>query len=295
MKKYLKILGVLSMSFIVLYGCGNNTESSSKEKSNDKQHTSSDKKNNSKNDKEDIKKIGFSDYINNGEHVFYKIDTGSMIASDLIAEGNEREGITIDTLGETTVDNTSVLKYIMATKDGETRDFNIDFNENDTYKFKNFTKYKGEELTNKLSNAEKNQDEDSDSSKVSNFVNPKKLLFVENKKANSIYYYFNNDVDMNEEKNKMKENSFSSNGYNTTIKPFKYNGKYYSGLAEANYNKIDEELTVNHILITEIDNKKQQIVLDGKDKFSDDEIIKYDDTEEAKEEQEKEKDDIDNL
>jgi len=48
-------------------------------------------------------------------------------------------------------------------------------------------------------------------------------------------------------------------------------------------------------LITEIDNKNQQIVLDDQNKFNDDEIIKYEDTEEAKKQKEKEKDDLDNL
>lgn len=291
MKKYLKVIGVLSMSFIVLSGCGNDTNGSNNEKSNKQQHKGSDKKS----DKQDIKKIAFSKYINDGEHVFYKMDTASMIASDLIAEGNEHKGITINTLGETTVENTSVLKNIIATKNGQTRDFNIDLNENDTYNFKNFTKYKGEELTNKLINAEKSQIEDSSDSKFSSFVNPKKLLFTENKEVNTTYFYFNNDTDLNEEKNELKKNRIPSNGFNTSIKPFKYNGKYYSGLAKANYNKNDGELTVNHILITEIDNKNQQIVLDDQNKFNDDEIIKYEDTEEAKKQKEKEKDDLDNL
>lgn len=291
MNKYFKVLGVLSMSFIVLSGCGNDTNGSNNEKSNEQEHKGS----NIENDKKNIKKVAFSKYINEGEHVFYKMDTASMIASDLIAEGNEHEGITIETLGETTVENTSVLKYIIATKNGQTRNFNIDLNENDTYNFKNFTKYKGAELTNKLINAEESQLEDSSDSNASSFVNPKKLLFTENKEANTTYFYFNNDSDLNEEKKELKENRIPSNGYNTSIKPFKYNGKYYSGLAEANYNKNDGELTVNHILITEIDNKNQQIVLDDQNTFNDDEIIKYENTDEAKEQKEKEKDDLDNL
>ncbi len=291
MNKYFKVLGVLSISFIVLSGCGNDTNGSNNEKSNEQEHKGSNKEN----DKKNIKKVAFSKYINEGEHVFYKMDTASMIASDLIAEGNEHEGITIETLGETTVENTSVLKYIIATKNGQTRNFNIDLNENDTYNFKNFTKYKGAELTNKLINAEESQLEDSSDSNASSFVNPKKLLFTENKEANTTYFYFNNDSDLNEEKKELKENRIPSNGYNTSIKPFKYNGKYYSGLAEANYNKNDGELTVNHILITEIDNKNQQIVLDDQNTFNDDEIIKYENTDEAKEQKEKEKDDLDNL
>lgn len=291
MNKYFKVLGVLSMSFIVLSGCGNDTNGSNSEKSNEQEHKGSNKEN----DKKNIKKVAFSKYINKGEHVFYKMDTASMVASDLIAEGNEHEGITIETLGETTVENTSVLKYIIATKNGQTRNFNIDLNENDTYNFKNFTKYKGAELTNKLINAEESQLEDSSDSNASSFVNPKKLLFTENKEANTTYFYFNNDSDLNEEKKELKENRIPSNGYNTSIKSFKYNGKYYSGLAEANYNKNDGELTVNHILITEIDNKNQQIVLDDQNTFNDDEIIKYENTDEAKEQKEKEKDDLENL
>lgn len=291
MNKYFKILGVLSMSFVVLSGCGNDSDSSSKEKNNGKEHENSNKKS----DKENVKKVAFSKYIDNGEHVFYKIDTGSKIASDIQVEGNERHDITVKDLGETTVQNTSVLKNLIATKNGQTRDFHIDLNENETYNFESFTKYKGKELTGKLINAEKRQLEDSSDSKVSEFVNPQKLMFTKDKEANLTYFYFNNDSDLNEEKNRMKEEGSFTNGYNTSIKPFKYNGKWYSGLAEAYYNKVDEELNVNHILITEVANKNQQIVLDSKDKINDDNIIKYEDTKEAKEEEEKEKSDLDNL
>lgn len=48
-------------------------------------------------------------------------------------------------------------------------------------------------------------------------------------------------------------------------------------------------------MITEIANKNQQIVLDNKEKFNDDEIIRYEDTDKAKKEQEKEEDNVDNL
>lgn len=287
MNKPFKILGVLSMSFVLLSGCGNDTNSSSNEKSNDKEHSSSTKK--------EIKKVEFSKYINNSEHVFYKINTGSMITNDMIADGNEHDGISIKDLGETTVDNSSILKNIIATKDGQTRDFNIDFSKNETYNFKSFSKYKGSELTNKLIKAETKQGEDSNNSEASAFVNPKQLLFTEKDKPDRMYFQFNNDTSIADEKEEIKKHGSSYNSYNTSIKPFKYNDKYYSGLADAHYNEEDGELTVNHILITEIANKNQQIVLDNKEKFNDDEIIRYEDTDKAKKEQEKEENNVDNL
>lgn len=256
-------------------------------KKNNKQHSNS--------NKDSIKKTEFSKYINNNQHVFYKIETAGMTTNDMIAEGNEHDGISIKDFGKTTADNASILKNIIATKNGETRDFNINLSENDTYNFKNFSKYKGNELIKKLSKAEKKQDEDSSNNKISEFVTPKQLLFTEKDKTDSMFFFFNEDSSVDEAKKELKENSYLTNSYNTSIKPFKYNNKYYSGLADANYNENDEELTVNHILITEVANKHQQIILDSKEKFNNDEVIRYEDTEKAEREQEKEEDNVDNL
>jgi len=48
-------------------------------------------------------------------------------------------------------------------------------------------------------------------------------------------------------------------------------------------------------LITKIANKNQQIVLDNKEKFNNNEIIRYEDIDKAKKEQEKQEDNVANL
>ncbi|MDW3973615.1 hypothetical protein QI280_12320 [Staphylococcus saprophyticus] len=48
-------------------------------------------------------------------------------------------------------------------------------------------------------------------------------------------------------------------------------------------------------MITKIANKNQQIVLDNKEKFNNNEIIRYEDIDKAKKEQEKQEDNVANL
>ena len=84
----------------------------------------------------------------------------------------------------------------------------------------------------------------SNNSEASAFVNPKQLLFTEKDKPGCIYFQFNNDTSIAYEK---KKHESSYKNYNTSIKPFKYNDKYYSGLADARYNEENRKLTVNHI------------------------------------------------
>lgn len=48
-------------------------------------------------------------------------------------------------------------------------------------------------------------------------------------------------------------------------------------------------------MITKIANKNQQIVLDNKEKFNNNEIIRYEDIDKGKKEQEKQEDNVANL
>lgn len=297
MNKTVKFLGVLSMSAVILAGCGNDKGSNEKGSNDSKAHSSSKESNNKHSDsnKQKVKKIEFSDYIKNNEHVFYELNTSGDITNDLSASGDVKDGISVDEFGETTAENSSILHRIIATKDGQTRDFDIDFSDNETYDFAGFSKYKGSELTNKLINAERKQNEDSNSSDGSSFISPQHILYADKNNTNYIYYLFNNETSISDERNEIIEHNSTSSSYNTSVKTFKYKGKYYSGIANANYDENDEDLSVYQILITEVDNKNQQIVLDSKDKFSDDDVIKYEDTDMGKDEKEKKKSDVDNL
>ncbi len=64
--------------------------------------------------------------------------------------------------------------------------------------------YKGSELTNKLIKVETKQSEDSNNSEASAFVNPKQLLFTEKDKPDCMYFQFNNDTSIADEKEEIK-------------------------------------------------------------------------------------------
>ncbi|MGX0281424.1 hypothetical protein [Staphylococcus cohnii] len=304
MPKNLKIFGSIIAATAILAGCGNDEDSNQKNetkqdevKQNDSKEektTNSTKQDDNKN--EDIKKIGFSKYIKNGQHVFYEINT-STLGSHLMAEdGNKKEGINLGDLDDETLNEDDSLKNIIATKDGQTREFDIDFNENDTYTFKNFSKYSGSELVDKLDNAEKKQLGSTQENTVYN--DPMQILLKDNNDIKGISLNFSNeeDYDLEEEKEAIKMGYFESSvDYNTTLKPFEHNGKYYSGLAKVTDNQLDEELEVSKILITEVKDKNEQITLDDKSQFDDTHIVDYKETDNGKEEQKEEDESVDNL
>ncbi|WP_205891514.1 hypothetical protein, partial [Stutzerimonas nitrititolerans] len=104
------------------------------------------------------------------------------------------------------------------------------------------------------------------------------------------------NYNLEQEKESIKKGDFDySIDYNTTFKPFEYKGKYYSGLAKVTSNKLDDELQVNKVLITEVKDKNEQITLDDKSQFDDNHIINYEDTNDGKAEQKEEDESVDNL
>lgn len=304
MHKNLKIFGSIIAVTAILAGCGNDKDANQKnetKKDEVKQNDSKEEKttNTTKQDdnkNEDIKQIGFSKYIKNGQHVFYEINT-SVLGSHLMTEdGNKKEEINLDDLDDETLNEDGSLENIIATKDGQTREFDIDFNENDTYTFENFSKYSGSELVDKLDNAEKKQLGSTQENTAYN--DPMQILLKDSDDIKGISFNFSNeeDYDLEQEKEAIKMGDFEySVDYNTTLKPFEYNGKYYSGLAKVTGNQSDDELEVSKILITEIKDKNEQITLDDKSKFDDNHIVDYKETDNGKEEQKEEDESVDNL
>ncbi|ECO2926550.1 MULTISPECIES: hypothetical protein [Staphylococcus] len=304
MTRNFKILSTIMITIAILAGCGNhedNNDSNKSKKEEVNQHSSKEEEtnNNGKNDNdenEDVKKVEFSKYIKNGQHVFYEINTSSL-GNHLMAEsGSEKEGINLGEVGDETLNKDGTLKNIIATKDGKARAFNIDFNDNDTYTFENFSKYNGSELADKLDNAETKQLDDT--KEKTNYDDPMQLLLINRNDIKGISFGFLNEENYNleQEKESIKKGDFDySIDYNTTFKPFEYKGKYYSGLAKVTSNKLDDELQVNKVLITEVKDKNEQITLDDKSQFDDNHIINYEDTNDGKAEQKEEDESVDNL
>lgn len=309
MNKKFKIFISIIVTITILAGCANHEDKNESNKSkNDEVNQHSSKKEpqtsnekNSSDENEDVQKVEFSKYIKNGQHVFYEIKTNSLSGGQLVAEsGSEKEGVDLGEIGDETLNNNSILdgtlKNIIATKDGKTRAFNIDFDKNNTYTFENFSKYSGSELADKLDNAEAKQLDDT--KEKTSYVDPMQLLLINKNDTKGISFGFLNEENYNleQEKESIKKGDFDySIDYNTTFKPFEYKGKYYSGLAKVTRNKIDDKLLVDKILITEVKDKNQQITLDDKSQFDDNHIINYEDTNDGKEEQKEEDESVDNL
>lgn len=308
MHKKFKIFISIIVTITILAGCANHEDKNESNKSkNDEVNQHSSKKEpqtsnekNSSDENEDIQKVEFSKYIKNGQHVFYEIKTNSLSGGQLVAEsGSEKEGVDLGEIDDETLNNNDILdgtlKNIIATKDGQTRAFNIDFNKNDTYTFENFSKYNGSELADKLDSAEKKQL--NDTKEKTNYEDPMQILLMNNNDIKGVSFGFLNEKNYNLEQKKeaIKTGDFKySIDYNTTLKPFEYKGKYYSGLAKVTGNKLDDELKVSKILITEV-KRDEQITLDDKSKFDNNHIINYEDTNNGKEEQKEDEASIDNL
>lgn len=303
MTKNFKILSTIMVTIAILAGCSNhennNDNSNSKKeevnqnKSKEKKQTSNEKNDNNENKK--VKEVEFSKYIKNGQHVFYEINTSPLGSYLLVEDGSEKEGVNIGEVSDETLNKDDTLKKIIATKDGQTRAFNIDFKKNDTYTFENFSKYNGSELADKLDSAETKQL--NDTKKKTNYENPMQILLMNNDDIKGVSFGFLNEKNYNLEQKKeaIKTGDFKySIDYNTTLKPFEYKGKYYSGLAKVTGNKLDDELKVSKILITEV-KRDEQITLDDKSKFDNNHIINYEDTNNGKEEQKEDESSIDNL
>ncbi|MCG1589726.1 hypothetical protein K4Q72_11755 [Staphylococcus epidermidis] len=303
MTKNFKILSTIMVTIAILAGCSNhennNDNSNSKKeevnqnKSKEKKQTSNEKNDNNENKK--VKEVEFSKYIKNGQHVFYEINTSPLGSYLLVEDGSEKEGVNIGEVSDETLNKDDTLKKIIATKDGQTRAFNIDFKKNDTYTFENFSKYNGSELADKLDSAETKQL--NDTKKKTNYENPMQILLMNNDDIKGVSFGFLNEKNYNLEQKKeaIKTGDFKySIDYNTTLKPFEYKGKYYSGLAKVTGNKLDDELKVSKILITEV-KRDEQITLDDKSKFDNNHIINYEDTNNGKEEQKEDEASIDNL
>ena len=303
MTKNFKILSAIIVTITILAGCANhedNRESNKSKKEELNQHSSKKetKTSNEKNDNdenEDIQKIEFSKYIKNGQHIFYEINTSPLGSYLLVEDGSEKEGVNIGEVSDETLNKDDTLKKIIATKGGQTRAFNIDFNKNDTYTFENFSKYNGSELADKLDSAETKQL--NDTKEKTNYEDPMQILLMNNNDIKGVSFGFLNEKNYNLEQKKeaIKTGDFKySIDYNTTLKPFEYKGKYYSGLAKVTGNKLDDELKVSKILITEV-RRDEQITLDDKSKFDNNHIINYEDTNNGKEEQKEDEASIDNL
>lgn len=303
MTKNFKILSTIMVTIAILAGCSNhennNDNSNSKKeevnqnKSKEKKQTSNEKNDNNENKK--VKEVEFSKYIKNGQHVFYEINTSPLGSYLLVEDGSEKEGVNIGEVSDETLNKDDTLKKIIATKDGQTRAFNIDFNKNDTYTFENFSKYNGSELADKLDSAETKQL--NDTKEKTNYEDPMQILLMNNNDIKGVSFGFLNEKNYNLEQKKeaIKTGDFKySIDYNTTLKPFEYKGKYYSGLAKVTGNKLDDELKVSKILITEV-KRDEQITLDYKSKFDNNHIINYEDTNNGKEEQKEDEASIDNL
>ncbi|AKS70196.1 hypothetical protein RN70_12255 [Staphylococcus schleiferi] len=100
-------------------------------KAESKQDNSKQEESNSSEDKnkgsEEVKKIGFSNYIKNGEHVFYEIDISRGSGHLMAEDGSIKEGVSIDDDNDDeTLDSDEFLENILATKDGKVRAFDID-------------------------------------------------------------------------------------------------------------------------------------------------------------------------
>ncbi|WP_340299397.1 hypothetical protein [Staphylococcus coagulans] len=103
------------------------------------------------------------------------------------------------------------------------------------------------------------------------------------------------DYNLEEEKEAIKigDVNYSIN-YNTTIKPFKFKSKYYTGLAKVVERKADN-LEINKLLVTQVKNQNEQITLDDKDQFDDNHIVKYEETNDGKQEQKEKDKSVDSL
>lgn len=309
MTRNFKVLSTIIITIAILAGCANHEDNNDNNKSKKEevsQHNSKEEETNNdgKNDNdenEDVKKVEFSKYIKNGQHVFYEIKTNSLSGGQLVAEsGSEKEGVDLGEIGDETLNNNGILdgtlKNIIATKDGKTRAFNIDFDKNNTYTFENFSKYSGSELADKLDNAEAKQLDDT--KEKTSYVDPMQLLLINKNDIKGISFGFldGENYNLEQKKESIKEGDFDySIDYNTTFKPFEYKGKYYSGLAKVTRNEVDDKLLVDKILITEVKDKNEQITLDDKSQFDDNHIINYEDTNDGKEEQKEEDESVDNL
>lgn len=234
MTKNFKILSAIIVTITILAGCANhedNRESNKSKKEEFNQHSSKKetKTSNEKNDNdenEDIQKIEFSKYIKNGQHVFYEIKTNSLSGGQLVAEGgSEKEGVDLGEIDDETLNNNGILdgtlKNIIATKDGKTRAFNIDFDKNNTYTFENFSKYSGSELADKLDNAEAKQLDDT--KEKTSYVDPMQLLLINKNDIKGISFGFldGENYNLEQKKESIKKGDFDySIDYNTTFKPF---------------------------------------------------------------------------
>ncbi|WP_145455155.1 hypothetical protein [Staphylococcus pettenkoferi] len=323
MKK--RIISTLSITALLLAGCQGHdkhednskdqkqTSSSKSTSSSDNKKSSEDK---SKSEDKKMKEVTFEDLFKNGKgHMLYDIKAKSY---------HVNESVDFDNIE----DENNSLEHMYYVKDNKGLEYNVDFNKDDSYTFKNFTKYDTDTQKSKIEKLEKRQLNDrllnEDKGKVNYHADLSpfyRFNYVKDGKFDGVSYLFSkydlkkkDEFDIDEPKKWMETHTTDKDleqykkdaqknyrpSYNMTIKPFEYKGKMYAGLAEGTEldNGVDKQQAIPEVLITEVP-KNTKIVVNKDHKDKNTTVLDYrksdDGSREAKEKKNKEERDLDNI
>ena len=323
MKK--RIISALSITALLLSGCQghDDDENQSKDKkqtSSSKSTSSSDNKKSSedksKSEDKKMKKVTFEDLFKDGKgHMLYDIKAKSYHVNDSVDFDNIEE-------------ENNELQSMYYVKDNKGLEYNVDFNKDDSYTFKNFTKYDTDTQKSKIEKVEKRQMNDrllnEDKGKVNYHADLShfyRFNYVKDGKFDGVSYLFSKHdlkkkdrFDLDEPEKWMEDHTTDKDlelykkdaqkeynpSYNMAIEPFEYKGKMYAGLAEGTElnDSVDKQQAIPRVLITEVP-KNTKIVVNKDHKDKNTTVLDYrksdDGSREAKEKKDKEERDLDNI
>ncbi|MGC7825564.1 hypothetical protein ACP214_11550 [Staphylococcus epidermidis] len=290
MKKWIYLLTCISL---LLAGCSFNKHTNEKTKQPSTQTTQRD------HDQKHMNQTHFSDYIQSKKnHIFYELNTTQMSSTPLPIKGSGsiKNGFSINNNDDQELFKEMELKNVIATKNGQTRHFNIDLREDESYTFDNFSKYNESEVLKKVEHIEHNLLEDLNTEKPSTYVDPIQILMTQDNQNKGINISFDHQHTPSQIKEDLKTAPFNhAIDYNTSIKPFKYHGKYFAGLAKVTYHSTSEGYILQKLLITEVKDNHTMITIDNDKDFDDAHTMSYEATENGQDKKEKEDKDIDHL
>lgn len=107
---------------------------------------------------------------------------------------------------------------------------------------------------------------------------------------------FNDQFTLSKLKSDLKSAPFNyAMDYNTSIKPFKYHGKYFAGLAKITNEDLSGGSVMHQLLITEVKNDHTIIKLDEAHNFDQAHTLNYESTHQGQDDQKEDAKKLDNL
>lgn len=285
-------LSLLSCLILLLAGCSHDSKNTSKS------NTTPTESHSPSQSHPKMKEITWSDYIQQGHHVFYELESPIRGASaeTLEGQGSIKKGFSIQNDHDQDLFKQLELKHMIGTQKGQTRQFNIKLNEDQSYTFDNFSKYSESDVLKKTAHIEQNLLDDLDTEKPSTYVDPIQILMTKDGQNKGISTQFNDQFTLSKLKSDLKSAPFNyAIDYNTSIKPFKYHGKYFAGLAKITDEDLSGGYVMHRLLITEVKNDHTLIKLDAAHSFDQAHTMHYESTHQGQDDQKEDAKKLDNL